>query len=225
MNIKQVAGNIKKFRKVLGLSQKNLAVSAGVNYVTLTKIENGTISNPSFPIVSQLAEALRVGVEDLVYSEEDSRRSAPKTLVDYQELLNKVGSGKSDVVGYAYMAGKINTDTRIMMSEYRQKLAEANRQDKFVIPATLENIEIVESEKDKKNFQEIFDLRYIPAEVFSEHMDIYLWDNSVGICFFKNDNYQVKLYDCPLVYAITKAFCDLLWNMGDEDFNKIKGVL
>lgn len=58
--------NIKKYRKIKGLSQDKLAKSADVTYNTLIKIESGANKNPTLKTLQKLAKALDAGIEDLV---------------------------------------------------------------------------------------------------------------------------------------------------------------
>ena len=57
---------LKARRKDQGMTQKQLAKVSGVSYSTLTKLEQGAIESPSITLVSDLANALGCGVQDLV---------------------------------------------------------------------------------------------------------------------------------------------------------------
>ena len=61
-----IGENIKKQRAKLGLSQEDFAKKSGVKYTTLTKIESNVIKKPSFMIMSKLAKAFGVSIEDLI---------------------------------------------------------------------------------------------------------------------------------------------------------------
>jgi transcriptional regulator with XRE-family HTH domain len=50
----------------LGLSQEDFARKSGVKYTTLTKIESNVIKKPSVIIMSKLAKAFGVSIEDLI---------------------------------------------------------------------------------------------------------------------------------------------------------------
>jgi len=58
--------NIKKLRKRLNLSQEDLATRAGITYSTLTKVENGSNSNPTLATVKKIADAFNIPIDDLV---------------------------------------------------------------------------------------------------------------------------------------------------------------
>ena len=60
---------LKARRKDQGMTQKQLAKVSGVSYSTLTKLEQGAIESPSITLVSDLANALGCGVQDLVVAE------------------------------------------------------------------------------------------------------------------------------------------------------------
>lgn len=57
---------IKKLRTKLGLSQDDFARKADVPYTTLTKVETGVIKKPSVFVVSKIAKALNVDIEELI---------------------------------------------------------------------------------------------------------------------------------------------------------------
>jgi len=57
---------IKKLRIKFGLSQDDFARKADVPYTTLTKVETGVIKKPSVFVVSKIAKALGVDIEELI---------------------------------------------------------------------------------------------------------------------------------------------------------------
>ena len=66
MESNQLGQKIKKLRQKLGLSQDDFARKADVAYTTLTKIETSVIKKPSVFVVSKIAKALNVAIEDLI---------------------------------------------------------------------------------------------------------------------------------------------------------------
>jgi DNA-binding XRE family transcriptional regulator len=66
MESNQLGQKIKKLRQKLELSQDDFARKADVPYTTLTKIETGVIKKPSVFVVSKIAKALGVSIEDLL---------------------------------------------------------------------------------------------------------------------------------------------------------------
>ena len=66
MENNQLGQKIKKLRNKLGLSQDDFARKADVPYTTLTKIETGVIKKPSVFVMSKIAKALNVSIEDLL---------------------------------------------------------------------------------------------------------------------------------------------------------------
>lgn len=66
MESNQLGQKIKKLRRKLGLSQDDFARKADVPYTTLTKVETGVIKKPSVFVVSKIAKALSVDIEDLL---------------------------------------------------------------------------------------------------------------------------------------------------------------
>lgn len=61
-----IAGNIKKYRQSLGISQDRLSKMADVTYNTIIKIESGGSQNPTINTLSKIAKALDVGVDNLL---------------------------------------------------------------------------------------------------------------------------------------------------------------
>lgn len=66
MESNQLGQRIRKLRQKLELSQDDFARKANVPYTTLTKIETGVIKKPSVFVVSKIAKALDVTIEDLI---------------------------------------------------------------------------------------------------------------------------------------------------------------
>ena len=66
MESNSLGQKIKKMRTKLGLSQDDFARKADVPYTTLTKVETGVIKKPSVFVVSKIARALNVAIEDLI---------------------------------------------------------------------------------------------------------------------------------------------------------------
>ena len=66
MESNQLGQKIKKLRNKLGLSQDDFARKADVPYTTLTKVETGVIKKPSVFVVSKIAKALNVDIEELI---------------------------------------------------------------------------------------------------------------------------------------------------------------
>lgn len=58
--------NIRKFRKELNLSQKELASKAGLAYNTITKIEENLIKYPSIQTIDKIAKALNKTIDNLI---------------------------------------------------------------------------------------------------------------------------------------------------------------
>jgi transcriptional regulator with XRE-family HTH domain len=60
--------NVKRIRTKKGLSQDKLSKLAGVTLTTLVKIESGANDNPKIKTLKSIADALEVGVDDLIGS-------------------------------------------------------------------------------------------------------------------------------------------------------------
>lgn len=57
---------IKEQRKALGISQRELAESAGIDFTYLSKIENNRMEPPSEGAIRRLSEALRADADELL---------------------------------------------------------------------------------------------------------------------------------------------------------------
>ena len=65
-NRSTISGNIKKYRAKLGISQDKLSKLADVTYNTIIKIESGVTYNPRVETLKKIADALKVGIDDLM---------------------------------------------------------------------------------------------------------------------------------------------------------------
>lgn len=65
-NRSTISENIKKYRAKLGISQDRLSKLSDVTYNTIIKIESGATSNPRVETLKKIADALKVGIDDLM---------------------------------------------------------------------------------------------------------------------------------------------------------------
>ena len=61
-----IAENIKKYRKKKGITQDKLSKMADITYNTIIKIESGVTYNPRVETLKQIADALGIGIDDLM---------------------------------------------------------------------------------------------------------------------------------------------------------------
>ncbi len=61
-----IAGNIKRYRNKLGISQDQLSKRANLAFHTIAKIEAGTTLNPTIETVKKIADALGISLDDLM---------------------------------------------------------------------------------------------------------------------------------------------------------------
>lgn len=61
-----ISENIKKYRAKLGVSQDKLSKLSDVTYNTIIKIESGATYNPRVETLKKIADALKVGIDDLM---------------------------------------------------------------------------------------------------------------------------------------------------------------
>ena len=62
-----IGDNIRKLRKVNGLTREELSRKSGVIYRTIENIEKGKTENPGIIIINKIAKTLGVSVDALLY--------------------------------------------------------------------------------------------------------------------------------------------------------------
>ena len=60
-----IGEQIKEWREKRGLTQQGLAEAAGISVSVVSKLEQGTITDPHWSVVQALANALGVGTDQL----------------------------------------------------------------------------------------------------------------------------------------------------------------
>jgi transcriptional regulator with XRE-family HTH domain len=65
--LKALAANVKKHRKLAGISQEELAFQCEIDRTYISKVERG-VANPSLLILARVAEMLKVEIEELIKS-------------------------------------------------------------------------------------------------------------------------------------------------------------
>jgi transcriptional regulator with XRE-family HTH domain len=65
--LKALAENVKRHRKLAGISQEELAFQCEIDRTYISKLERG-VANPSLLILARIAQVLKVGIEDLIKS-------------------------------------------------------------------------------------------------------------------------------------------------------------
>ena len=60
-----LANNVRRLRKLVGLSQEELAFQCEIDRTYISKVERG-VANPSLLILARIAEVLDVSIEELV---------------------------------------------------------------------------------------------------------------------------------------------------------------
>ena len=81
--------NLKKVRTERGISQEELAKSAGVHSVQFSRYERGQ-SAPSIEVVQKIAQTLEISIDQLVFGDQDE--VSEKSIQDREllELFKKV---------------------------------------------------------------------------------------------------------------------------------------
>lgn len=81
MNYYEIGQRIRKFRKAKGLSQEQLAEAVDISVTHLSHIETGN-TKLSLPVFVEIAKALEVQANDLLYNEVSGREIALGELAD-----------------------------------------------------------------------------------------------------------------------------------------------
>jgi len=80
--------NMKKWRKVAGLSQKELAEKCGTGHSYIRQLESG-VGYPSFAFIGKIAEALEIEPYQLLYNEsmQSGQSARAKHIASIQKKL------------------------------------------------------------------------------------------------------------------------------------------
>jgi len=63
---KTISKNIKKLHPKPGLTQNDLAKKADIKHTTLMKVESGAVNKPGVQMMTKIAKALGVSIDDLL---------------------------------------------------------------------------------------------------------------------------------------------------------------
>jgi len=86
-------GNIKKFRKEAGFTQKELADRSGLSFSMISKLESGEQSNPSLETLKKIAFVLQINPGNLINIPLTAEEELPKTITTEKKKFNdKIGS-------------------------------------------------------------------------------------------------------------------------------------
>lgn len=61
-----IGEKIKKVRNDKGLTQEELAQKANISYITLVKIEQEKVENPTMKTLQKIAKALEISLDEIV---------------------------------------------------------------------------------------------------------------------------------------------------------------
>jgi len=64
--LSKISGNVKKYRQAKGISQDRLSKQADLSLNTVVNVESGANPNPTIDTLIKIANALGVGVDDLI---------------------------------------------------------------------------------------------------------------------------------------------------------------
>lgn len=134
-------------------------------------------------------------------------------LEEYKKLLESVASGSGDILGYSNLEKKLGPEYRAIIIEYRDSIVEKDRIDRFIVPNTESNIDLVEDHFSKTQWAQHMLARFIDTGTFNVPCDLYVWDNKVGIAFFQEGALSVSIYDDQVLHDLLKKSLDLLWGI------------
>ncbi len=94
MNYCEIGQKIRKFRKAKGLSQEALAEMVGISVTHMSHIETGN-TKLSLPVFVDLAQALEVQTDDLLYEGKDGKSVTASELSD---ILDSCSAGEAKIL-------------------------------------------------------------------------------------------------------------------------------
>ena len=192
-----IGQRIKELRLRFDLTQEKLAKKADVSYTTLTKIEGGVIKNPSITVISKIASALSVPIEELIETGDlvetlEGKRCISRVLDDVYETLKDSG-------GEVFISG---IDER--------KFLEA---DKSAIIAHIDRLAkagITERLLARENDSFFFSgpqsaYRWVPENLFNP-TPVYVYGNKVAIIVWGPPQKVIIIKNTALADAYRKQF-------------------
>lgn len=188
---------IKSERLAAGLTQEGLAQKADIPYTTIIKVESGAIKNPSIKVISNVARALFVNVEDIT--------DANQSITTYEEkdsvanVLDDVYKTLKDHGGEVYISGIderkfIDADKEAITAHIR-RLAKAGIGERLLA-----------KEGDSFFFagkQSIY--RWVPENLFNP-TPIYVYGNKVAMIVWKPRPQVISITNAALADAYRKQF-------------------
>ncbi|MFC1958256.1 helix-turn-helix domain-containing protein [Chloroflexota bacterium] len=105
MEYREFCIKLKALRKRAGLSQRQLAIRAGIDFTYLNKLESGAKPPPSEKVIIRLSKAIGVDTHELITSAGKVPSDIIKTLQDLDNL-EYIRSGKVKKITYNKMRGR-----------------------------------------------------------------------------------------------------------------------
>ena len=105
----EIGQRIRKYRKIKGLSQEELAEQADISVPHMSHIETAN-TKLSLPVLVAIAEALEVRTDDLLF---DRPPTAKALTEDVAEILNRCTPGQTKVLADLVKAAKESMDRHL----------------------------------------------------------------------------------------------------------------
>jgi len=106
LNYYEIGQRIRKFRKAHNLSQDTLAEKVSISTTHMSHIETGN-TKLSLPVLVDIAAALGVGTDDLLFDAATQRTAA---MAEIQDVLNGCSPAEAKVVAELIRSAKIAMD-------------------------------------------------------------------------------------------------------------------
>ncbi len=107
MDYDKIGQRVRKFRKAHGLSQEMLAERVGISVTHMSHIETGN-TKLSLPVLVDLAEALEVQTDDLLYDFDPRKRTASMEAI--VQLLDSCSPQKLKILEDILKAAKLSLE-------------------------------------------------------------------------------------------------------------------
>lgn len=107
MDYFEIGQRIRKFRKAHSLSQEDLAERIGISTTHMSHIETGN-TKLSLPVFVDIAAALEVRTDELLFDNPETQRSA--AFGDVLDILDHCDTRQANIIADIIKAAKISLD-------------------------------------------------------------------------------------------------------------------
>ncbi|MBM7835725.1 helix-turn-helix domain-containing protein [Clostridium sardiniense] len=107
-----LSDNLKHFRKINGLTLKELSIKSKVGASTISEIESGKNVNPRTETLSKIALALNVDVNTLINGENK----------DIINIISKTYEVDDDLAEFIHLYLQLDEDMKVLINNFIEKI-------------------------------------------------------------------------------------------------------